>query len=321
MEAAGGVARRRRGRCGEGGDGRKGRSVDARTARELCRLNDRFYRENASSFSSTRGAPWHGWRRCAQAARAELGASAGARFEGRPLRVLDLACGNLRFEGFLARELPEIPCECLAVDDCDDLARAGLACGPLFAGVDVRFRRLDVLGCLADAEDAGSGRTGGLSPNAAEGDPRALARALREAIGAPACDLAVCFGFMHHVPTGLWRRAVLRALAESLRPGGVACVSFWRFLDDARLARKAAEATERAGKAPELACLSEGFEAGDRFLGWQDRLDSFRYCHHFSDADIDGLAASVADLADPIARFRADGKDGMLNEYLVLRAK
>ena len=61
------------------------------------------------------------------------------------------------------------------------------------------------------------------------------------------------------------------------------------------------------------------FDQGDRLLGWQDRQDSFRYCHHFSGAEIDALAASVAGRAHPIARFRADGRSGDLNDYLVLQ--
>ena len=146
-----------------------------------------------------------------------------------------------------------------------------------------------------------------------------LACQLSDAFDVPPCDLAVCFGFMHHIPVREWRTAVLRALVECLRSGGVVCVSFWRFLDDERLARKADEATVRAAESMQLARLVRAFDAGDRLLGWQDRQDSFRYCHHFSDAEIDALVASVAGRARAIARFQADGRSGNLNDYLVLQ--
>lgn len=322
----------------------RGGTMDFATAVRLCALNDRFYRENASAFSATRSAPWQGWSRCLDVARAELGAACGTDVRDlaperapaqcchgtdAPLRVLDLACGNLRFAEFLARELSDVPVSYLGVDDCEELAGASSAGavpeaerleGRAVAGArdaaiarsnEIGFKRLDVLGCLAQA-----GKTGAGSP---EAGAVALRRALAAACGDLPVDAAVCFGFMHHIPLPEWRRAVVRALAESVRPGGVVCVSFWRFLDDGRLARKAAEATERAKKTPGLARLAEGFEEGDRFLGWQDRLDSFRYCHHFSDEEIDALVGSVRGKARETARFRADGRSGALNEYVVLR--
>lgn len=295
--------------------------MDARAARELIALNNRFYEENAASFSATRSAPWQGWGRCLDVARCELGFDAGAS-TGRgsgdaaerlsTLRVLDVACGNLRFEDFLAHEIPNVACECFAVDSCATLADAGEREGESSGVPVVRFRELDVLALLVDAlEGAG----------AASAKVDQLARTLAGAFDVPPCDLAVCFGFMHHIPVRGWRMAVLRALVECLRPGGVVCVSFWQFLDDERLARKADEATVRAAGDMRLAQIVRAFNQGDCLLGWQDRQDSFRYCHHFSDAEIDALAASVAGRARTIARFRADGRSGDLNEYVVLQVQ
>lgn len=298
--------------------------MDVTDARAVIALNNRFYEENAASFSATRGAPWQGWSRCLEVVRAELGLDAGASagekraaagMAERPpsVRVLDVACGNLRFERFLARELPGATCDCCAVDSCAVLADAGEgasavegvgACVPA-----VRFRELDVLACLADAAE-------GAAKDASADE---LARTLAGGFGMPPCDLAVCFGFMHHVPVPAWRAAVVRALALSVRSGGIVCVSFWRFLDDERLARKAQEATEQAQRDHAFARLVQAFGPGDRLLGWQDRAGSFRYCHGFSDGEVTDLAASVTDVARPVARFRADGKSGRLNEYLVLR--
>ena len=98
-------------------------------------------------------------------------------------------------------------------------------------------------------------------------------------------------------------------------------MSFWRFLDDERLARKAHEATARARIELARAFDWTRLDAGDRLLGWQDRTDVFRYAHSFSDAEIDALIASLGDRAELIARFRSDGRSDALNEYIVLRAR
>ena len=59
----------------------------------------------------------------------------------------------------------------------------------------------------------------------------------------------------------------------------------------------------------------------DYLLGWQDTQGLYRYCHHFDEPEIERLLAMVADSADLVSRFEADGKTGNLNEYVVLRVK
>ena len=62
-------------------------------------------------------------------------------------------------------------------------------------------------------------------------------------------------------------------------------------------------------------------DAGDRLLGWRDEPGAYRYCHSFTDGEIDALAASVGHAVTEVARFRADGRDGALNSYLVLQVE
>ena len=224
------------------------------------------------------------------------------------LSVLDLACGNLRFEAFLAEELADTDLTLHTADDCDALVAGApwrpnpaeeAAFGNRTAGsLRWRHQSLDVLAAL-DAEERGG--------------EAALAAALR----APRCDLAVSFGFLHHIPLPRWRQEVLAALAAKVRPGGFVIVSLWRFLENPLLARKA-EATHEHG----LRDLGlPPLDAGDRLLGWKDEPGAYRYCHSFSDEEIDALAASVAGTAKEAARFRADGRDGALNSYLVLQVE
>ena len=262
------------------------RGAEEVLALRLCALTGEFYRANAESFSQTRQPPWQGWVRLlevmdARAAEREL------------LRVLDVACGNLRFERYLADALPGRMLSGWAVDNCEPLVEAGERSefGPLSR---IAFQNLDVI-------------------------ERLSAGCLREALEAPdaSCDLAVSFGFMHHVPLERWRVELLRALVAKVRSGGFVAVSFWRFLNSDKLARKAQETTIRARAElviPEL-------PPNDYLLGWQDTQGLYRYCHHFDELEIERLLAAVADSAELVSRFEADGGTGNLNEYVVLRVK
>ena len=311
-------------------DGDAARGAEEALALRLCALTGEFYRANVESFSQTRQSPWRGWARLLEvmdAAGGRTGCEPGALHaadgavegsvrrdtraaddEGRgracavadagasgrePLCVLDLACGNLRFERYLADALPGRMLSGYTVDNCDPLVEAGER-NESDALSRMSFQDLDAI-------------------------ERLSAGCLREALEAPdaSCDLAVSFGFMHHVPLERWRVELLRALVAKVRPGGFVVVSFWRFLNSDKLARKAQETTSRARAElgiPEL-------PPNDYLLGWQDTQGLYRYCHHFDEPEIERLLAMVADSADLVSRFEADGKTGNLNEYVVLRVK
>lgn len=261
------------------------RGAEEVLALRLCALTEEFYRANAESFSQTRQSPWQGWVRLLEVVEAASGQE--------PLCVLDLACGNLRFERYLADALPNRVLSGYAVDNCNPLVEAGER-NESDALSRMSFQNLDAI-------------------------ERLSAGCLRESLGAPdaSCDLAVSFGFMHHVPLERWRVELLRALVAKVRPGGFVAVSFWRFLNSDKLARKAKETTSRARAGlgiPEL-------PPNDYLLGWQDTQGLYRYCHHFDEPEIERLLAMVADSADLVSRFEADGKTGNLNEYVVLRVK
>ena len=100
---------------------------------------------------------------------------------------------------------------------------------------------------------------------------------------------------------------------------GFSCVSLWRFLTDEGLAAKAEEST--ASGIAELGYPKEQFGKGDCLLGWKNEKGAYRYCHSFSDEEINDLVSAVSNEAYLKARFQADGRTGTLNEYLVLQRK
>ncbi len=269
--------------------------MDACFAQQLCQLNNRFYEENAASFSAARQSGWPGWEKCLQAAGLrgpEQEAGGGQEPVGglKELHIADLACGNLRFEAFLEQKMPQTRLSALALDACESL--------PALRS-DTRFARCDIIEELS------------------RGTLRQTLANTWENTGTPRADLAVCFGFMHHIPLPEWRAQLLEAMLSAVKPGGFVCISFWRFADDEGLANKARR-THAQGCA-QLGLSPAAFNEGDFLLGWKNREGSYRYCHSFTDADIDGLAAALPPNAKTAARFRADGRTGNLNEYLVLQ--
>ena len=275
--------------------------VDAADIRALIELNNRFYAKHAASFSATRTRSWDGWRRLASLLEDAGWRKGGAdgRATGCPdgtgahRDILDLACGNLRFEAFLAQAFAGERIAAHAVDSCPALAQGAL--DGLAGSLELDYRCVDVLDALLADPEGGTGLE-----------------------GVPPCELAVCFGFMHHVPGSALRRALMAALCERVAPGGIVALSFWQYLRDPRLARRAAAAEALREEDPALAGLR--LEAGDGFLGWQDDPSPLRYCHSFTEKEVDGLAALAADLGfEEAGRWSADGPAGDLNRYLVLR--
>lgn len=255
--------------------------------RQLNALTSAFYAQEAASFSATRQSPWEGW---AQAL--SLVNEADPALLTRPVHLLDLGCGNLRFERALA-ELTETPLAVTAVDNCPPLvAKAEAASLPTSISVD--FHQLDIIEALLD---------GALPDHGPHGT----------------YQLAVAFGIMHHVPRFDLRAQLLSQLVRALRPGGFALVSFWQFIDDPRLAAKAEQATAEGRTAHGL----PPFNTGDYLLPWQHAAGVYRFCHHCSDGEITKLIAEAQTVVPlrEVARFSADGKSGALNRYSVLQRR
>ena len=244
--------------------------MDDRTAEILDRATRGFYETCASSFSESRQEPWPGWERLLR----------HVPHEGH-MSVLDVGCGNMRFERFLAGGLPGCDLSFYAVDRCVELAQD--------APGDVEFIEADV---GADAESA-----------------------LTEI---PDCDLCVSFALLHHLPKPESREMLLRALLAKVSPGGVACVSFWQFAKSRKLMEKSLYATERGCR--ELGVVLDA-GIGDFLLGWQGREGVYRYCHSFGDAEVVEMCEKAARATGCriIDEYSADGRTGDLNRYVVFR--
>lgn len=313
--------------------------MERRVADILNAATSRFYAQQSQSFSQTRQSAWPGWERClpyldelaavgktassnaapgAEADDAVSGAGAcstafghtercGAASKGGavvgPLSLVDVGCGNLRFEAFLKAARPNFTVDLTAVDFGSALfeqVRPGLIDD---ASPDV----------LAPGMHLASFQDLDLVTQALDREPLLCIRSGEQA------DAVLCFGFMHHMPGHETRVFALREMLRLLRPGGLLIVSFWRFMKSPKLAAQAESLHEQAISDLELAAAD--LEAGDHLLGWQRVPGVYRYCHSFSEAELDSLPVELSDLAELEERFEADGRTGNLNTYVILRRK
>ncbi|SEH43314.1 Methyltransferase domain-containing protein [Olsenella sp. KH1P3] len=266
-------------------------------ARRMSRLNSEFYRLQASSFSATRHNRWPGWDRCLSHLVGDRAAPWDA--GGASLRVLDLAAGNLRFATFLARALPRRRIDYHAVDNCEDLMATAPDAVPS-GRVAVATHKVDVVEALLDGDLPTRLATAGLGPELGRG-----------------FDLVVSFGFLHHVPGEAARQRLLQGLVAATHPGGLCCVSLWRFMSEPGLAERARATTAQALDA--LGLDAQDLGPGDYLLGWQRLPGAWRYCHSFGDAEVERLAGAVGDSARLLGNFSSDGRTSSLNRYLVFR--
>ena len=256
-------------------------SISASTAEQLSHVTSEFYAQQAQSFSATRQMPWQGWQQCLDATPQLL--------SGEKPSVLDVGCGNLRFARFLRDEAGIVPAKYFAVDNCKPLVESGETDTHVS---ELAFIELDVIKSLLDGT-------------------------LSSRLTVPACDLVVAFGFLHHVPEAQKRIQLLRTLLDRTKSGGFVCVSFWQFMNSQKLAAKAQETTAQGLRA--LGIDASELEEHDYLIGWQDKANTWRYCHHFSQEELDELLGSLGSDVHVCAQFSADGKDNNLNWYVILQ--
>lgn len=123
-------------------------------------------------------------------------------------------------------------------------------------------------------------------------------------------DAVLALAVLQHIPGFDRRLHLVRQAAALVQPGGVLALSNWQFTAVERLRRKIVP-WWRVGIDP------SGVEDGDYLLEWRRGGVAYRYCHLVDEEEVRALAAAAGlELAES---FRADGKEGDLNLYAVLR--
>ena len=88
-------------------------------------------------------------------------------------------------------------------------------------------------------------------------------------------DVIVVFGVTHHIPSKEYRKMWFEQAIKLVEKGGYIVISFWNF--DIKKEDKSFK-TEFYNK-----------EVSDYFLGWKRDFSEHRYCHRYSEAEIDEI--------------------------------
>jgi SAM-dependent methyltransferase len=257
--------------------------MNAKTRERLNAVNHEFYAAQADAFDASRNHAWPGWKR---AIRDIFGKEAA-----RPLRVLDVGCGNGRFANFLQEKAENAAGEPHALD---------------YTGVDQSSELLAI---------AAGGHPANGSNVLSWIEVDILAGQAGFALPPGPFDLVVAFGLLHHVAGLEQRKDLLAALGERTHSGGRLVLTLWQFARTKRFDKHVIP-WEQYNAQSEQPILTSELEEGDYLLSFGENSNPPRYCHHTGDSEFDQLiAATGLRLVD---EFEADGRSADLNRYAVL---
>lgn len=133
-------------------------------------------------------------------------------------------------------------------------------------------------------------------------------------VGDTKYDLVVSFGVLHHVFGEDERANLLIDMSRLLSGNGLLVVTFWQYLKSDRFQKLIFDGKELESI---LLDAADEFEEGDNLLDWN--LSGVpRYCHHFSDEEIDRYIELMRKQGlRVVTDYYSDGKEGNLNRYVV----
>ena len=242
------------------------------TAQTLDEVNRRFYARFADAFDQSRHHGWQGWHDLMPL------------LPSRPLRILDLGCGNGRLAEFLDRtaEAHDPVASYVGRDRCEALLDHA-------RGKTVSFPTHFETWSWFDM------------PETARETPK------------PEYDWVTLFGVMHHVYGYAARLELLHWASQWLRPGGLLSVSFWNFGASEQFLRKTIPWSDMA---TQWGLDETTLEAGDYLLGWSGHRDTPRYCHWVSPEEQIRLNADLLKVgANQLSSGISTGLPDDLNRY------
>ncbi|CAN5474625.1 hypothetical protein BH10CHL1_BH10CHL1_21700 [soil metagenome] len=257
------------------------------TRQILLDVNRTFYATVAPDFDQTRAGLPAGWQL--------LKAYIPVGMPEKPLTILDAGCGNGRFARALETYGATV---CYVGVDADAALLA-------FAAQNTReLEHVQPHFFQGDLSEPGwpAKLPTGLIPCAAPANMPGEQPLL--------FDTVVCFAALHHFPGYALRLQIVKELAALCRVDSLLIFSNWQFLTSARFVQKQI-AWQTVG-------LTEmDVDPGDALLPWQQGGYAVRYVHQLDETEMLRLANDAQ--LEIIATFYADGKEGNLNLYTVLK--
>jgi tRNA (uracil-5-)-methyltransferase TRM9 len=198
-------------------------------------------------------------------------------------KVLDIGCGNGRFENFLKKEMAL---------NCD------------YTGVDF-------------ADQYSIGRNPNLNSKFVKGD--VIKDNWTSGFVSNKFDLVVAFGLIHHIPSSKSRQKFFDDVRSIVGNNGLFVFSTWEFATNPRLIKRILdlEAKELFLKSQNI--NTEDLEQGDYILDWIKKILLHRYAHSFTESEIiEYLNKSGFELVD---KFESDGRSLRRNKYWICKTK
>ncbi|HEY46167.1 MAG TPA: class I SAM-dependent methyltransferase [Anaerolineae bacterium] len=121
-------------------------------------------------------------------------------------------------------------------------------------------------------------------------------------------DRVLAFATLHHLPSNALRSRVLTQVRDLLAEGGHFVHSNWNFMASPRLQARIVPWSE-------VDLDESDVEMGDYLLDWRRGGYGLRYVHHFSEGELQELAASTS--FQVVKTFYSDGEGGRLGLYQV----
>ncbi len=121
-------------------------------------------------------------------------------------------------------------------------------------------------------------------------------------------DIVFAFAALHHLPSKGTHLKILRTIRDLLAPKGRLIHSNWQFLNSERLRK-------RIHPWSEIGLSDTEVDPGDYLLDWRRGGFGLRYVHHFSEDELNQLAAETGFRV--IDTFYSDGETGNLGLYQV----
>lgn len=121
-------------------------------------------------------------------------------------------------------------------------------------------------------------------------------------------SIILCLATLHHIPSRELRLQLVETARGFLEPNGQFILSNWQFLNSARLCA-------RVQPWRQIGLDQKDVEDGDYLLDWRSGGKGLRYVHHFSEAELTGLAESTGFRV--MESFYSDGVGGRLGLYQV----
>ena len=274
------------------------------TQQRLLEINRHFYATVAGEFDRSRAGLPAGWAQLAP----WLPISNEPLLGSEPLYVLDAGCGNGRFARWL--EAQARPIEYIGVDGDATLLQYATRNSQPLTHVHPTFDQADL------TPPAWPQTRASLPPASLPPASLPLASCPLPPASLPPAPfpLITCFAVLHHLPGYDLRRRLLRTLAGLLAPEGRLILSNWQFLTSTRFAQKQID-WQTIGLS--VAEVEQELEPGDALLPWQQGGYAVRYVHQVDEAEMNQLADDVG--LQVAHSFYADGKEGRLNLYSILR--